>query len=85
MLDWFWEAASITHDGARYPFNVGYHVTQDPATQGPDGDVNDFLSTAGMDDPTGTWVVVIPELSYRAASGVESKMTGPWTLTVTMP
>jgi len=85
VLDWHWSRSSIQHGDVSYGFNGAYHVTQDPATQGPDGDVNDYLSSAGADDPSGTWEVVIPEISYRSASGAESTITGPWTLTITLP
>ena len=85
VLDWHWRESSIQHGDVSYGFNGTYHVTQDPADQGSDGDVNDFLASAGTDDPTGSWEVLIPEISYRSASGAESTITGPWTLTITVP
>lgn len=86
VLDWVWLPASIKHDGASYAVNFITHVTQDPASQGPDGDVNDFLTSAGTDDPTGTWEIVIPELTYRVGvDHQEATISGPWTLTVTVP
>jgi hypothetical protein len=85
VLDWVWLPPSIRHGDVSYAFNRINHVTQDPATQGSDGDVNDFLSTAGADDPSGTWQIVIPELTYRVGSGEEYTVSGPWTLTVTVP
>jgi hypothetical protein len=85
VLDWNWLPASITHNDVSYAFNSATHVTQDPATQGPDGDVNDFMSSAGADDPSGTWQIVIPRLTYRVGPDEESTISGPWTLTVTVP
>jgi len=85
VLDWTWLRASIQHGDVSYGFNSISHVTQDPATQGPDGDVSDFLSTAGADEPSGTWQIVIPKLTYRVGLDEEYTISGPWTLTVTVP
>ena len=47
-------------------------MTQDPRTQGPTGDVNEFSTTAGSDATAGTWEVVIPEISYTPRGATES-------------
>jgi len=81
---------SIRRDGTEYAINSSYHVTQDPDAQGPDGDVNEFYTIAGVDEATGTWEIEISEITYRASiydpieqDGIQ--LSGPWTLTVTVP
>lgn len=77
---------SIRRGDTPYVTNASYHITQDPNTQGPEGDLNEFLTTAGADTASGTWVIEIPELTYRSSeSGPETRLVGPWTLTVTVP
>ena len=83
-------SVSIRHDGTEHPSNSSYHVTQDPDAQGPDGDVNEFYTIAGVDEATGTWEIEISEITYRASiydpieqDGIQ--LSGPWTLTVTVP
>ena len=43
------------------------------------------MTTAGTDDLVGTWEIVIPELAYRVGTDEETTISGPWTLTVTVP
>jgi hypothetical protein len=64
------------------------HITTDPAGQGPHGDENEFLTSAGVEAPAGTWQIVIPELSYVTGdqeSETEISLRGPWTLEVIAP
>lgn len=86
VVDWSWLTGTVRHDGTTYAFNSSYHVTQDPATQGPEGDLNEFMAPAGADEASGTWEFVIPELTYSIGDGSpEVHLSGPWTLTVTVP
>lgn len=81
---------SIRRDGTEYAGNSMTHVTQDPDAQGPYGDVNEFITIAGADVATGTWEFEFSGLRYRASiydpieqEGIQ--LSGPWTLTVTVP
>ena len=82
---------SIRHDGTEYASRISYHVTQDPDAQGPYGDVWEFMTIAGSDITTGSWEIKISEITYMAGNCVapcpeqEIHLTGPWTLTVTVP
>jgi hypothetical protein len=85
---------SIRRDGTEYDRgNITSHVTvlgQDPDAQGPEGDVNEFMTNAGVDEATGTWEIEISEITYRASiyDPIEQEgihLSGPWTLTVTVP
>ncbi len=49
----------------------GYHVTQDPADQGPNGDENEWSTSAGSDPTAGTWEFEIHEISYLARGATE--------------
>ncbi|MEX0710653.1 MAG: DUF4179 domain-containing protein [Chloroflexota bacterium] len=85
ILDWGSIGATVQHDGTSYRFQSGYHVTQDPDQQGPNGDVNELMTVAGSDEEGGTWELTIPELTYRLSKGEEVEVSGPWTLTVIVP
>ena len=67
---------SIEGPSGTYTANTSYHVTQDPAAQGPNGDENLFLSTEGSDSATGTWTITVPQLWYATDYG------GPETATI---
>jgi len=97
VADWWpasgWEpwvhSMSTRHDGTEHPGNSSSHVTQDPDAQGPDGDVFEFYTFAGVDEATGTWEIEISEITYRASEldtpEQRVQLSGPWTLTVTVP
>lgn len=79
---------SIEGPTSAYEATTGYHITQDPAAQGPKGDENEFLTSAGSDVATGSWTVTVPELWYVTDGGGPESGTvvkGPWTLTVDVP
>jgi hypothetical protein len=77
---------SIRHGDTTYDVNGSSHLTQDPAVQGPEGDVNEFMTAAGSDQATGTWEYMIPTLTYsKDPTSPDVTLTGPWTLTVTVP
>jgi hypothetical protein len=88
VVDWQ-PNISIRRGDTTYISNSSYHVTQDPNSQGPNGDVNEFLTISGADVASGTWAIEIPELTYRISifstpeEGI--RLVGPWTLTVTVP
>ncbi len=85
---WWSTNGSLRHGGTSYTFGYGYHVAQDPQDQGPNGDEFEFNTIAGSDEATGTWEIEIPELWYVSGDGgpeTAIHLTGPWTLTVTVP
>jgi len=88
VADWH-PNISIRRGDTTYISNTSYHVTQDPNSQRPDGDVNEFLTISGADVAAGTWVFEIPELTYRSSiyspTEEEIRLVGPWKLTVTVP
>ena len=67
---------SIEGPSGTYTANTSYHLTQDPADQGPNGDANVFLSIEGSDDASGSWKITIPQLWYATGNG------GPETATI---
>ncbi len=67
---------SIEGPSGTYTANTSYHVTQDPAAQGPNGDENLFLSIEGSDEAAGSWKITIPQLWYATGHG------GPETATI---
>ena len=84
--DWQTTNATVRRGGDEFTTNSAYHVTQDPSTQGPTGDVNEFSTTAGSDTTAGTWEVVIPEISYTPRGATEPvSLKGPWTFEVDAP
>jgi len=67
---------SIQGPAGTYTTNTSYHVTQDPAAQGPNGDEKLFLSSEGYDSATGTWTITVPQIWYATDYG------GPETATI---
>ena len=68
--------------------NTSYHLTQDSADQGPDGDENLFMTVEGSDEATGTWTITIPQLWYATDNGgpeTATIVTDPVTFTVDVP
>ena len=64
----------------------GYHVTQDPADQGPNGDENECSTSTGSDPAAGTWEIVIHEIWYLARGATEDVLLkGPWRFEVDIP
>jgi hypothetical protein len=44
------------------------------------------MAPEGADDPSGSWTIEIPELSYSLGNGSpDTRVEGLWTLTVTVP
>ena len=74
---------TIRHGGAEYVVDTGIpqYVGDPPAGIGQ----TLFFTTAGSDDVSGMWEIEIPELAYQLGSGEMISLTGPWTLTVTLP
>ena len=60
---------AIEGPSGTYAANTSYHLTQDPADQGPNGDENLFMSTEGSDAATGWWTITIPRLWYATDKG----------------
>jgi len=88
VSSWGSTNASIRFNGSSYQLRNTTHITTDPAGQGPHGDENEFLTSAGVEAPAGTWQIVIPELSYVTGdqeSETEISLRGPWTLEVIAP
>jgi hypothetical protein len=48
-------------------------------------DENGYRTAAGVEDPAGTWQIVIPDLWYTDGGGQDVNVVGPWTLEVTVP
>jgi hypothetical protein len=74
----------LRHDGVTYGFWTTRHILDvAPFEEGPE---MELYTSAGVDKPTGTWEIVIPELDYQM-DGVDEPvhLAGPWTLTVTVP
>jgi hypothetical protein len=80
VTEWQSTAWTVRNGETSYSIVSAYHVTQDPADQGPLGDEIEFGTSAGSDDTTGTWNIDIPALTYNGAAGTE--LTGPWSLSV---
>ena len=88
VADWT-PKLTIRRDESQFYSNGAVHLTLDPADQGRFGDENAFYTTAGSDLAAGTWVIEISELTYRSGDDQaiehETRLTGPWTLSVTVP
>jgi hypothetical protein len=80
---WAGLPATIQHGGAEYTIDSGMpQYVGDP----PDGTGQTlFFTTSGSDDLSGTWEIQIPELAYQLPDQDLITLTGPWTLTVTVP
>ena len=68
---WTTTTATVRRGDDVFATNSDYHVTQDPAEQGPNGDVNEFSTSSGSDTATGAWEIVIPEISYTPRGATE--------------
>ncbi|MGI8703962.1 MAG: DUF4179 domain-containing protein [Candidatus Limnocylindrales bacterium] len=79
--------AEVRHDGATYPINMATHIDPEDPHDGPNGDENEFGTIGGSDEAAGEWVVHIPQLSYGTDDPAQTpvELSGPWTLTVTVP
>jgi hypothetical protein len=65
----------LRHDGATYSFwSAAVNATE-----------TEFSTNAGSDEAGGTWEIQIPELEYQTTDEPLITLTGPWTLTVTVP
>jgi len=75
--------ATIQHLGDEYAVNTDMpQYVGDP----PEGTGQTlFFTTAGSGEVSGIWEIQIPELSYQLADEDLITLTGPWTLTVTVP
>jgi len=84
ILDWSGEGV-VRHDGTSYPFQSSVHLTQDPDQQGPQGDLNQWLTVAGVESASGTWEVELTGILFRTSDGEEGVPGGPWIIRVTVP
>jgi hypothetical protein len=86
VSSWQWVNGSVRRGEVTYAFNASDHVTLGIDDQGVEGDVNRFMAPEGADDPSGSWTIEIPELSYSLGNGSpDTRVEGLWTLTVTVP
>ena len=79
---------SIVGPNGTYAANTSYHLTQDSANQGPEGDENLFTTMEGSDESTGTWTITVPQLWYATDDGGPESgttVTDPVTFTVDVP
>jgi hypothetical protein len=73
----------LRHGGSSYGLWSGRHILDKaPSEEGPE---MEFYTTAGVDSAKGTWEIVIPELDYGMTNDEVLHVSGPWTLTVTVP
>ena len=93
---------SLSVDGHATPFSFSpriddlrhgtssYSLNSGARARGSDGSwigaEMDFYATGGADSASGTWEIVIPELTPQPdGSGPQGTLAGPWTLRVTVP
>ena len=79
---------SIEGPAGTYTANTSYHLTQDAATQGPNGDENLFITTEGSDEVTGSWTITVPQLWYATDNGgpdMGTIVSEPMVVTVDVP
>ena len=79
---------SIEGPSGTYTANTSYHLTQDPDTQGPNGDENLFLTTEGSDEATGAWTITVQQLWYATDNGgpdTGTIVSEPMVVTVDVP
>lgn len=78
---------SVRHGGTSYLINNVSALSPEEALEGlPGGDDDEFRVLTGSDEAAGTWEIEIPELWYQTTMrDPEVRLTGPWTLTVTVP
>jgi hypothetical protein len=86
VANWQTTTATVHRGGDAFVTNSDYHVTQDAADQGPNGDENEFSTSAGPAAAAGPWGIVIPEISYTPRGATEFvSLKGPWTFEVDVP
>jgi hypothetical protein len=79
---------SIDGPAGTYSANTSYHLTQDPVTQGPNGDENLFMSSEGSDEASGSWTITVPQLWYAIDNGgpdTGTIVSEPLVVTVNVP
>jgi hypothetical protein len=79
---------SIEGPAGTYSANTSYHLTQDPATQGPNGGENLFMSSEGSDEASGSWTITVPQLWYAIDNGgpeTGTIVSEPLVVTVNVP
>ncbi len=79
---WNQPLPSLRHGTASYVVNADRSILDPETGQAPD---LEFQTTAGADEVSGTWELVIPELTYGMSNEEKIHLVGPWTLTVTVP
>jgi hypothetical protein len=79
---WGWPNPSVSNGSAAYITNSATHILTGDLTQGSG---LEYSTSAGADAATGTWEIVIPELTYGLTNDEVIHVSGPWTLTVTVP
>jgi hypothetical protein len=80
-------SVSVRHGGTSYLINHVSTLSPEEALKGlGGGDDDEFRVLTGSDEAAGTWEIEIPELWYQTTMrDPEVRLTGPWTLTVTVP
>lgn len=79
---WNQPLPSLRHGTTSYIVNADRYILDPETGQAQD---LEFQTTAGSDEVSGTWEMVIPELTYGMTNEEEIHLVGPWTLTVTVP
>jgi hypothetical protein len=74
---------AVRHLDVSYDVNSAASITEGDAGTGTGETI--FFTTAGTDQVAGTWEIQIPEVTYQTGAGEDVSLTGPWTLTVTVP
>ncbi len=76
-------SGTLRHAGAEHVVDSGVpQYVGDP----PDGTGQTlFFTTSGSDELSGTWEIHMSDVSYQLADEDLITLTGPWTLTVTVP
>ena len=73
---------SMRHGTTPYVVNADRFILDDePGTAAE----LELQTTAGADEAAGTWEIVIPSLVYGGTADEAINVTGPWTLSVTVP
>jgi hypothetical protein len=79
---WNQPATSLRHGTTSFVVNADRYILDPETGQAPD---LEFQTTGGADEVSGTWEMVIPELTYGTTNEEKIHLVGPWTLTVTIP
>lgn len=74
---------AVRRDGASFNANSAWVVNVGDAGERTGETI--FFTTSGADEAAGTWEIQIPELTYQLSDNKEVPLSGPWTLTVTVP